>query len=169
MSEVLEVNIQEDCPQARGVILKLTEYYCPNIHILFSGHHEGLFLPKPYRIGALLDLVINYGSQRDLSVIEFSSYSLDPIRKSFIGLKSGDVKLTDKEFDILFALYHAGQEGLSKADLLSCVWGYSQTLETHTLETHIYRLRQKIEADISDPSILITTDIGYALVFSVNT
>lgn len=72
-------------------------------------------------------------------------------------------RLTDKEVELLQALYEAGAEGISRADLLEQVWGYKEELETHTLETHIYRLRQKLESDPAQPQWLLTTETGYRL------
>lgn len=72
-------------------------------------------------------------------------------------------RLTDKEVHLLRSLSDAGPDGLSREALLEQVWGYRSDLDTHTLETHIYRLRQKIEADPASPALLLTTASGYAL------
>jgi hypothetical protein len=70
------------------------------------------------------------------------------------------LRLTEKEVAILLYLYQAGG-AVSKAEILARVWGYADTAETHTLETHIYRLRQKIERDPSNPAIVLTDGDGY--------
>ena len=77
----------------------------------------------------------------------------------------GTIRLTDKEVHILSFL--AVQEGASvlRETLLEEVWGYARSVETHTLETHLYRLRQKIEDDPSRPALLMTDEKGYRLVF----
>lgn len=72
------------------------------------------------------------------------------------------VRLTEKETAILAYLKESDGEPVSREALLSYVWSYADTVETHTLETHIYRLRQKIEPDPSNPVILITMDDGYS-------
>ena len=72
-------------------------------------------------------------------------------------------RLTEKEVSLLQHLAQAGPTGVSRSDLLQRVWGYSDALETHTLETHIYRLRQKVEASPEDPVVLVTLEGGYAL------
>jgi DNA-binding response OmpR family regulator len=74
------------------------------------------------------------------------------------------VRLTDKECSILIKyLYHAGGKSVSRPVLLNEVWGYSNGVSTHTLETHVYRLRQKLEADPSQPRLLLTEHGEYKL------
>ena len=73
------------------------------------------------------------------------------------------VRLTEKETAILRFLYRAGQMPVSRETLLQEVWGYNSGVTTHTLETHIYRLRQKVEKDASAPAILVTEGGGYKL------
>jgi DNA-binding response OmpR family regulator len=74
------------------------------------------------------------------------------------------MRLTDKETAILRYLYRADQQPISRETLLQEVWGYNSGVTTHTLETHIYRLRQKIEEDAATPAILVTESRGYKLV-----
>ena len=74
------------------------------------------------------------------------------------------IRLTEKETAILRFLYRAGQLPVSRETLLQEVWGYNSGVTTHTLETHIYRLRQKIEKDAANPEILVTEAGGYKLV-----
>jgi DNA-binding response OmpR family regulator len=73
------------------------------------------------------------------------------------------VVITEKERDVLVFLFSRPEYKASREELLSAVWGYGQGIDTHTLETHIYRLRQKIETKASSPQILITTEDGYGL------
>lgn len=73
------------------------------------------------------------------------------------------IRLTGKESGILLLLLQAEGGRVDRADLLDKVWGYVDGVETHTLETHIYRLRQKIEPDPAKPSLLLTDGDGYRL------
>ena len=74
------------------------------------------------------------------------------------------IRLTDKETAIVKFLYLAGERVVSRDVLLGEVWGYNAGVTTHTLETHVYRLRQKIERDPSNAELLVTEPNGYRLV-----
>ena len=74
------------------------------------------------------------------------------------------VRLTEKETNILKFLYRAQSGVVARDVLLHEVWGYNAGVTTHTLETHIYRLRQKIEPDPSNARLLVTESGGYRLV-----
>ena len=73
------------------------------------------------------------------------------------------IRLTEKETNILKFLHRAGGQAVARDTLLHEVWGYNAQVSTHTLETHIYRLRRKIEADPSEATLLLTLEGGYAL------
>ena len=74
------------------------------------------------------------------------------------------MRLTEKEASIIKYLYRADQKVVTRETLLQEVWGYNSGVTTHTLETHVYRLRQKIERDPSNAEILVTESGGYKLV-----
>jgi DNA-binding response OmpR family regulator len=77
--------------------------------------------------------------------------------------KGTKLRLTEKETSILKYLYRAGGQSVSREELLNEVWGYNAGVTTHTLETHVYRLRQKMELDPSDARLLVTEPGGYRL------
>ena len=87
-----------------------------------------------------------------------------PLQKLLTDPKGGKVRLTEKEASIIKYLYRADQKVVTRDVLLEEVWGYNSGVTTHTLETHVYRLRQKIERDPSNAEILVTESGGYKLV-----
>jgi DNA-binding response OmpR family regulator len=91
-------------------------------------------------------------------------YSFRPSQKLLIDKKNSKIRLTEKEASIIKYLYRAGDKVISRDTLLEEVWGYNSGVTTHTLETHVYRLRQKIERDPSKAEILVTESGGYKLV-----
>jgi DNA-binding response OmpR family regulator len=91
-------------------------------------------------------------------------YRFQPKTKLLLNPKGSKVRLTEKETSILRYLYRFGQQPVSRETLLQEVWGYNSGVTTHTLETHIYRLRQKLEKDVATPAILVTEAGGYNLV-----
>lgn len=125
---------------------------------------QDIFMP-PLRLGSLIDRLDKHlHEQAALSnhPIAIGPYTLHP---ALCTLTQGDdgtlVHLTEKERDILLKLtQHPGQV-IKRQELLDDVWGYADGVETHTLETHIYRLRQKIETDPTEPQWLLTEEDGY--------
>jgi len=132
---------------------------------LESGAND--YVSKPFRFAVLLARIRAQLRQHEASedaVFAIGSYSFQPSSKLLIGLKGNKVRLTEKETAILRFLFRAGQRPISREVLLQEVWGYNSGVTTHTLETHIYRLRQKIEKDAAAPQILVTEGGGYKLV-----
>ena len=84
--------------------------------------------------------------------------------KTLVNQKGKAEKLTDKEADILRFMHRAGGDLVAREVLLTEIWGYNERVSTHTLETHIYRLRQKIEQDPAHAELLVTELGGYRLV-----
>ncbi len=96
---------------------------------------------------------------------QIGPYRFDPAAKRLIE-RSGarTIRLTEKEVAMLDLLWHAGGSVVPREALLAQVWGYQAGLSTHTLETHVYRLRRKIERDPAHAELLITELGGYRLV-----
>ena len=97
-------------------------------------------------------------------VFTIGPYTFRPSSRLLLNPKGNKVRLTDKETSIMRYLYRADQQPIARETLLQEVWGYNSGVTTHTLETHIYRLRQKIETDAAAPVILVTESRGYKLV-----
>ncbi|MGB4107485.1 MAG: response regulator transcription factor [Alphaproteobacteria bacterium] len=120
---------------------------------------------KPVRAGALLDRVrrLQAAGQNAGKRIKIGPFELDVHSSELLLAEDRAVRLTDKEKEILVLLSEAGGAAVDRQALLEKVWGYAPGLETHTLETHIYRLRQKIERDPAKPDILLTDGAGYKI------
>lgn len=132
---------------------------------LESGAND--YVAKPFRFAVLLARIRAQLRQHEASedaVFTVGPYSFRPGSKMLSGANAKKVRLTEKETAILRFLYRAGQLPVSRETLLQEVWGYNSGVTTHTLETHIYRLRQKIEKDAANPEILVTEAGGYKLV-----
>ena len=132
---------------------------------LESGAND--YVVKPFRFAVLLARIRAQLRQHEASedaVFSVGPYSFRPGSKMLTTTSGKKVRLTEKETAILRFLYRAGQQPVSRETLLQEVWGYNSGVTTHTLETHIYRLRQKIEADAASPEILVTEAGGYKLV-----
>jgi len=131
---------------------------------LESGAND--YVTKPFRFAVLLarirTLLRQYETSED-AVFTIGPYSFRPSSKLLLNPKGSKVRLTEKESSILRYLYRAGQRPVSRETLLREVWAYNSGVTTHTLETHIYRLRQKIEKDAAAPAILVTVGGGYKL------
>ena len=95
--------------------------------------------------------------------IAIGDYTFKPQERSLVRKTGEAVALTDREADILAYLVRHRHAPVSRDALLKNVWQYQEGVDTHTLETHIYRLRQKIESSAADPRILLTVEGGYRL------
>ena len=132
---------------------------------LESGAND--YVTKPFRFSVLLARIRAALRQHDQSedvVFTIGQYSFQPAAKILEASDGNKVRLTDKETSILKYLYRQGPKTITRDVLLKEVWGYNNRVTTHTLETHIYRLRQKIERDPSNARLLVTEDGGYRLV-----
>ncbi|MCW9036173.1 MAG: response regulator transcription factor [Alphaproteobacteria bacterium] len=126
------------------------------------------YIAKPFRLGVLMARLraqIRQHEQSEDAVFTIGPYTFQPSGKVLVDNETNKkVRLTDKETAILKYLYRSGDKVVSREVLLDEVWGYNAGVTTHTLETHVYRLRQKIEKTPSDSQILVTEPGGYRLV-----
>ena len=132
---------------------------------LESGAND--YVTKPFRFAVLLARIRAQLRQHEASedaIFNIGPYTFRPSSRLLLNPKGSKVRLTEKETAILRYLYRAGQRPVSRDTLLQEVWGYNSGVTTHTLETHIYRLRQKVEKDAANPAILVTEAGGYRLV-----
>ncbi len=102
--------------------------------------------------------------QSEDAVFTIGPYTFKPSSKILVHQDQSKIRLTEKETAILKYLYRASDQVVGRDVLLHEVWGYNSGVTTHTLETHIYRLRQKIEREPSNAEILVTETGGYKLV-----
>lgn len=126
------------------------------------------YITKPFKLNVLLARLRAHLRQHESSedaVFTIGPYTFKPSAKLLvINASNKKVRLTEKEAAILKYLYRAEGQIVPRDKLLSEVWGYNANVTTHTLETHVYRLRQKIEANPAKSVILVTEGGGYKLV-----
>ena len=178
-----EFNILEDCDNVDIVVVDedtnlLVEFLKKGLKapiILLSSqetnnnacvHH---IIYKPITLSSFLDDIkasINIFEKSSDGKLEFNQYILDPSRKEIFNLRNNTTtKLTEKEVAIIKYLYKNRDKTIGKNDLIQEVWGYSADVYTHTVETHIYRLRQKVEQEDASAQLITTSDGGYSLKF----
>lgn len=124
------------------------------------------YVLKPFKFSVLLARIRAHLRSHEASedaVYRIGPYEFRPAMRLLIDPAQKKVRLTDKEAAILRYLYRSGEKPVGREELLREVWGYNANVTTHTLETHIYRLRQKIEPDAQSPKLLITETGGYRL------
>ena len=125
------------------------------------------YVTKPFRLSVLLARLrahLRQSEHSDDAVLTIGPYTFQPGAKLMVdGGARKKVRLTEKETAILKYLYRAGDRVIGRDTLLGEVWGYNAGVTTHTLETHVYRLRQKIERDPAHAEILLTEPGGYRL------
>ncbi|MGB7270534.1 MAG: response regulator transcription factor [Albidovulum sp.] len=124
------------------------------------------YVTKPFKFPVLLARIraqLRTHEQSEDAVFALGPYTFKPAMKMLIDEKDKKIRLTEKETNILKYLYRSGDGVVARDVLLHEVWGYNAGVTTHTLETHIYRLRQKIEPDPSNARLLLTESGGYRL------
>ncbi|MFM2278046.1 MAG: two component response regulator [Pseudomonadota bacterium] len=125
------------------------------------------YVTKPFRFAVLLARIraqLRQYEQSEDATFQVGPYIFKPAQKLLVDGDGKKIRLTEKEASIIRYLFRAGQKAVTRDELLEEVWGYNSGVTTHTLETHVYRLRQKIERDPSNAEILVTENGGYKII-----
>jgi DNA-binding response OmpR family regulator len=151
----------------KGPIIMLTgqDSNADTILGLESGAND--YVTKPFKLGVLAARIraqLRQREQGEDAVFIIGPYTFRPASKLLVDRGGGKIRLTEKETSILKYLCCAGGRMVTRDVLLHEVWGYNAGVITRTLDTYIYRLRQKIERDPSQAELLITERGGYKLV-----
>jgi DNA-binding response OmpR family regulator len=133
--------------------------------LLFEAHGVQTSISTPVRAAKIIRYLqsIKNGGNAFPAKISFGPYELMTQDFLLLGREGLAVRLTEKEVAILACLAKEKGASVSRQALLDAVWAYAEGVETHTLETHIYRLRQKIEENPAKPQYLVTLEDGYTL------
>lgn len=169
-ADSIDLILLDDDPQKAEFLQE--KYKKAPIVLLVSSDEESFsdaykIIKKPF---VLADLLITLSSCVNLientkdGYLNFNHYELRPIKKEILCVRTGKIiKLTEKEVAIIKYLYKADGRLVYKNELLESVWNYNSEVTTHTLETHIYRLRQKVEQGDKRSKLIVTRDGGYQL------
>ena len=162
---------REACRRMRGdgvqtpvIMLTAADTDDDTIRGLDSGAND--YVTKLYRFAVLLAriwVLLRDYEHSEGAVFRLGDYEFRPAAKVLVDQKGKKVRLTEKETNILKYLYRAGEKAVSREELLAEVWGYNARVTPHTLETLVYRLRQKIEPDPANARLLLTEQGGYKL------
>ena len=150
----------------RAPVIMLTGHDTDSDTILGLEAGANDYVTKPFRFAVLLARIraqLRQHEQSEDATFKVGPYTFKPGQKLLMNENGNKVRLTEKEAAIIKYLYRANDNIVSRDKLLEEVWGYNSGVTTHTLETHVYRLRQKIEKDPANAQILVTDSGGYRL------
>ncbi len=156
--------MREDGVTTPVIMLTAADTDDDTVRGLDSGAND--YVTKPYKFAVLLARIraqLRDYEHSEGAVFRLGVYEFRPAAKMLVDEKGKKIRLTEKETNILKYLYRAGEKAVSREELLAEVWGYNAGVTTHTLETHVYRLRQKIEPDPANARLLLTEQGGYKL------
>ena len=174
---ILDVGLPDTDGRELCRVMRKTGVKCPIL--MLTGHDTdadtilGLdagandYVTKPFKFPVLLARIraqLRQHEQSEEAVFQLGPYTFKPAMKLLMDDSERKIRLTEKETNILKFLYRASEGVVAREVLLHEVWGYNAGVTTHTLETHIYRLRQKIEPDPGNARLLVTESGGYRLV-----
>ncbi|MCA3561718.1 MAG: response regulator transcription factor [Aestuariivirga sp.] len=174
---ILDVNLPDMDGREACKIIRKNGYRGPVILLTAEASEAGIILgldsgandyvTKPFRFAVLLARIRAHLRQHEHSedaTFKVGPYTFKPSAKLLLGAGDRKIRLTEKETAIIKFLLRSSEQTIGRDVLLQEVWGYNGGVTTHTLETHVYRLRQKMERDPSRAEILITEGGGYKLV-----
>jgi DNA-binding response OmpR family regulator len=166
-----DMNGREVCRQLRKgglgapiIMLTAADSDSDTIEGLEAGAND--YVTKPFKFAVLMARIrvqLRNAEQSEAAVFRLGPYEFRPSGKMLVDDGGKKIRLTEKETNILKYLYRAGEKPVPREELLAEVWGYNAGVTTHTLETHVYRLRQKIEPDPGNARLLVTEAGGYRL------
>ena len=145
--------------QIMSIVLFMIEAETSGTSSFEQSTEKHYFIEKPFRIQHLnkkISTTLAKISNSNEVTYKIGPFTFFPLKKVIILNDKTRTDLTDKEVDILKCLISSGEEAVDRDKLLKQVWNYSSDVTTHTLETHIYRLRQKLETDPSIPRLIIS-------------
>ena len=173
--DVIVVDLHPSGPVSRelsGLICE-TDLECPVLvitnendvpaHVFGSDKRISDYIKKPFKFTDLLSRIDFLFQKRDETTLLIGPYTFQPAMKLLLTESSKEIRLTEKETSMLLFLYHSKDYVVQRDTLLHEVWGYSTDVTTHTLETHVYRLRQKMKPGPGDTDLLVTEAGGYRL------
>jgi DNA-binding response OmpR family regulator len=180
-TSILVLNLNKLNESLKNIILdhkfynrinKILGYYNKNNYHLDINKEEITVLEKPFKIVQLVDeleKLSNLKIQEYPTTLLMEHLKFLPYEKVLINLKTKNKEhLTEKENKLLYYLYSNKNSEINKNDLLNEIWGVSESLNTHTLETHVYRLRQKLYKAAPELSFLLSNGNGsYTLKFKL--
>ena len=149
-----------------NIVLFMTEPQISETSSFGESTEKHYFIERPFRIHRLnkkISTILAKISNSNEVTHEIGPFIFLPLKKILTLGEKTKVELTEKEVAILKCLISSGEEAVDRDTLLKQVWNYSPDVTTHTLETHIYRLRQKLEIDASIPRLIISKDGGFTI------
>ena len=131
---------------------------------------KNLFMPniliKPFKFNYLIKMVnqiLISQDKKNFKNINLGNYVLNISEQTLVSNTFQKISLTDIEFKIFVKLAQHNNEYVKKDEVLTKVWGIQNSYKTHSLETHIYRLRKKIFEKFNDGNFIINNKKGYKL------
>ena len=159
----LELNDLIRETELKCAILAITNENDVPAHVFGSDKKISDYIKKPFKFIDLLSRIDFLLKKRDETTLLIGPYTFQPVMKLLLTESSEEIRLTEKETSMLLFLYHSKDYVVQRDTLLHEVWGYSTDVTTHTLETHVYRLRQKMKPGPGDTDLLVTEAGGYRL------